>query len=173
MATVYSPKDIADLLNIKESTLRKYSLMLEEVGYTFHKNDRNQRWYEDKDVIAFKKVIALKNSGDMNLKKAIEAVYMWSNGQSISLPSTDTKTDVSRYKEDIDELKSMVTEQGRQIAELKEIITQQNKYINERLEERDRTLMQSLREVQETKRLIAAEREEEEKKTFWQRLFKG
>jgi DNA-binding transcriptional MerR regulator len=169
MATVYSPKDIADLLNIKESTLRKYSLMLEEVGYTFHKNDRNQRWYEDKDVMAFKKVIALKNSGDMNLKKAIEAVYMWSNGQSMSLPSTDTKTDISRYTEDMNDLKSMVAEQGKQIAELKEIVQQQNTYINERLEERDRTLMQSLREVQEIKQIAATE----ENKSWWQKLFKG
>ncbi|MEM5595039.1 DUF3967 domain-containing protein [Niallia circulans] len=55
-----------------------------------------------------------------------------------------------------------------------ERLDQQQKYIEERLNKRDETLIQSLREVQETKKLIAAaeeKREEESKKGFFQRLF--
>ena len=39
------------MLQVKESTLRK--LLLEECGYKFDRNDQKQRWYSDKDVIAF------------------------------------------------------------------------------------------------------------------------
>jgi DNA-binding transcriptional MerR regulator len=172
MAKVYSPKDIADLLKVKESTLRKYSLMLEEAGYTFQKNDRGQRWYSDEDIIAFKKIVAFKNDGAMNLKDSVEAVYMWAKEKDITLPSTDTKQDAQRYDDDIAQLKMMMVEQSKQIAELKEIVTQQNQYIHKSLEERDKTLMESLREAQETKQLMAAEREEEENnKSWWGKLF--
>ncbi|MGM0875621.1 MAG: DUF3967 domain-containing protein [Bacillota bacterium] len=52
-------------------------------------------------------------------------------------------------------------------------LDQQQKYIEERFNKRDETLIQSLREVQETRKLIAAakEKEEESKKGFFQRLF--
>jgi DNA-binding transcriptional MerR regulator len=175
MAKVYSPKDISDLLQVKESTLRKYSLMLEDVGYTFQKNDRGQRWYSDEDVIALKKIVAFKNDGAMNLKQSVEAVYMWAKEKDVALPSTDTESDAQRYNPDIADLKMMVVEQGKQIEELKELVLQQNRYINERMEDRDRKLMESLREVQETKRLIAAEQEkkqEEENKPWWGKIFK-
>lgn len=51
---------------------------------------------------------------------------------------------------------------------------QQQQYIEERLNKRDETLIQSLREVQETKKMIAATEEkkkEESKKSFLSRLF--
>lgn len=170
MAKVYSPKDISDLLKIKESTLRKYSLMLEEVGYTFQKNDRGQRWYSDEDIIAFKKIITFKDNGAMNLKQSVEAVYMWAKEKDITLPSTDTEQHAQRYDSDIAHLKTMVKEQGKQIEELKELLIKQSQYIHESLEKRDRNLMESLREVQETKKLLVAA-EEENKKTWWNKLF--
>jgi predicted transcriptional regulator len=45
------PNDVCALLNIKESTLRKYALILKDAGYQFHVNDKGQRGYFNKDVI--------------------------------------------------------------------------------------------------------------------------
>ena len=43
---IYSPGDLAKLLQVKEATVRKYSLLLEGVGYKFKRNASGQRWYE-------------------------------------------------------------------------------------------------------------------------------
>ncbi|MBQ3641741.1 DUF3967 domain-containing protein, partial [bacterium] len=52
-----------------------------------------------------------------------------------------------------------------------EMLTKQQEYINTKLEERDRRLMESLRELQETKKQITSS-EEVKKKGFFARLFK-
>ena len=64
----HAPEDIATVLNIKPSTLRKYSLLLEQSGYTFQKNAQGHRWYTDTDLMALRKFITLKDSSGMNLE---------------------------------------------------------------------------------------------------------
>jgi hypothetical protein len=53
-------------------------------------------------------------------------------------------------------------------------LEQQQKYIEERLNERDKMLVaslkESLKEAQETRKLLAAS-QEEQKKSYWKRLF--
>lgn len=161
---IMSPGDVSALLQIKESTLRKYSLLLENVGYSFQRNNQNQRWYNDTDIVALKKFISLKNSTDMSLKDCAEAVILWSNGQSITPPSTVSNSDTERYGDDITELKELILKQNTVIKELVEQVQQQQKYIENRLDQRDELLMQSIRESQETKQLLLATKEEQEKK---------
>lgn len=50
-----SPSDVCTLLGIKESTLRKYALILKDAGYQFHVNDKGQRGYFEKDVMVLKR----------------------------------------------------------------------------------------------------------------------
>jgi DNA-binding transcriptional MerR regulator len=171
MAAIYSPSDVSDLLKVKESTLRKYSLLLEKYNYQFQKNDRQQRWYTDNDVIVLRKIVTLKDNADMTLEKAVESVVLWSKGGEETLPSTDINPDLKRYNKGIAELKQMIQEQNEQILKLGEVITKQNEFIMSKLQERDQELIKGLRELQETKKLIAAD--QEGKKSFWQRLFKS
>ena len=58
--SVYISKDVATMLKIQESTLRKYCIMLEEQGYHFHKNEHGHRRFMDNDVITLRKLIAIK-----------------------------------------------------------------------------------------------------------------
>lgn len=59
------PNDVCTLLSIKESTLRKYALLLKDAGYQFHVNDKGQRGYFSKDVIVIKRFLEIKNNRDM------------------------------------------------------------------------------------------------------------
>lgn len=173
-STILSPSDVSSLLQIKESTLRKYSLLLENVGYSFQRNNQNQRWYTDTDIVVLKKLMSLKNSTDMNLKECAEAVLLWNNGQVITQPLTVPSNDTERHDNDLNELKDLVNKQNELIKELISRVDQQQKYIDQRLEERDRTFMESLRESQEIKQQllqVAAAHEEEKKKGFFARLF--
>lgn len=165
---VYSPADIAKLLEVKESTLRKYSILLEDHGYKFQRNNQNQRWYNDSDITALRKLVTLKSNTDMSLKECAEQVYLWVNGSDITQPSTVVHNDIKRHDNDITELKTLMSE-------LINKMDQQQKYIDERLNKHDELLVQSLRESMETrKQLAAAQQEEENKKNkgFFNRLFR-
>lgn len=50
-------------------------------------------------------------------------------------------------------------------------LDEQQRYIDERLNKRDETLMQSLRQSLENQKQLAAAKEEENKKGFWNKLF--
>lgn len=194
---VLSPNDASTLLQIKESTLRKYSLLLEDVGYTFQRNNQNQRWYSDSDIVAFKKLISLKNNTDMTLKDCAEAVLLWSKGQTVTQPSTVVHNDTTQQNDDITELKEMINQQNIMLREfvkkideqenfnreLVQRMDQQQKLLNEpneqekaRLEHHDKLLMESIRESQESKKMFLeiknqlsqiAAAQEEEKKKPW------
>ncbi|WP_087973219.1 MerR family transcriptional regulator [Oceanobacillus rekensis] len=187
---IYNPADIAELLGVKESTLRKYSILLENAGYQFKRNNQNQRWYNDNDVIALQKLVTLKNNGDMSLKECAEAVCLWARGNDVTQELTVTDNDTERYNNDFMELKEMVQKQNelleshnkyqkmqmKLIKDLVQRLDQQESHMEIRLKERDKLLMQTISERLETQKQIAAakeaETEEQQKQGFFIRLFK-
>lgn len=187
---VYAPADIAPLLDVKESTLRKYSILLEECGYTFQRNVQKQRYYTDNDVIAFRKLITFKDNGDMNLKQAAEAVYLWSRGGDVTEGRTDEHDVITRHDVAMHEGDSVVLE----------LVAASNNYIHQLIDEID-TLKDELQErderqkkrddylikmIEDLKQEVQQQREEqqlllevkeekseqEEKNGFWNRFFK-
>jgi|SRR5690606_14595421 len=168
---VYSPSDIAELLNIKLPTLRKYSIMLEERGYNIARNSQNHRYYQDKDIITLRKVITASKSG-ITLDEAIRNIVSIEqhNSYTNDIDNADTPNN-----SDIKELKELVYKQNELIKGLAARLDEQQQYIDKRLEERDRLLMQTMKETLEAKKQIAsteaAEEKEENKKGFWSKLF--
>ena len=67
--------------------------------------------------------------------------------------------------------KEEITELRKHVADVEKNQHEQQEYINNRLEERDRKLMKSIREIQETKKEIAGS-QEAKKKGFFAKLFK-
>lgn len=182
-------KEMINRLNIGDSTLRKWCLSLEEHGYSFYRTDQNKRIFTQQDLLVlqqFKKLVQEKNMSMNNAslivtskhqkvpfsdKTEIEQVineennvpYMRSNDELVGQLMLFIEQQEERYKQQEKFNKSLI-----------EKLDEQQKYIEERLNKRDNTLIQSLREVQETKKLIAAaeeKREEESKKSFFSRLF--
>src|SRR5699024_2878625 len=156
----YSASDITALLDIKDSTLRKYCLMLEDKGYEFQKNNRDHRFFRDDDIITLRKFITLKDNG-MSLEESAEGVVLWHKGNEeevtdVTVRQTDTRDVIERYNNDMTN-------------ELSDKIDKQQEYINDRLEQRDNNLMKVLEENLESQRQIASA--SEEKKGFWKRLF--
>jgi len=172
------PGDVCTLLDIKESTLRKYALLLTDAGYQFHVNEKGQRGYFNEDVVVLKKFLEIKNNSDMTLKQSANAVMSWVNQSSMSLSVTRKEDEKDRYSDDIKELKETVNNQTELIKQLVERLDEQQKHNAERdrrLEERDRNLMEVMNKTLETRKElleIAAAKEENEKKGFFARLFK-
>ncbi|MED4456140.1 DUF3967 domain-containing protein [Metabacillus fastidiosus] len=173
--TIYSSSDMAVMLIIQESTLRKYCLMLEEAGYKFHKNELGHRGFFHNDVIALKRLIEIKKHPDMTLKQACNAVIAWINENDVTDSDITDVTQNEQHSNRYNELSKQFEEFKKQQNEFnKELIDQlkkQQNYIENVLVERDKKLIEALRETQETKKLIAATAESEEqraKKSWWQ-----
>lgn len=161
--SVYGSSDIADTLKIQESTLRKYCLLLEKSGYEFLKNEHGHRAFFDHDVIVLRKMIGLKSGADMTLEEAAKSVIAWKNGNDIAVRDTEEKRYITRYDDLLEEFKSFQEQQMNFNKELIQEIRNQQEYIEGRLEQRDRLLMQSMRETLETRKEIAAASE----KKWW------
>lgn len=66
-------KEVALILDISTSNLRKWSLLLEEEGYEFARNDNNQRIYYDCDINVLSQLKNLLKK-NRNIDDAIKAV---------------------------------------------------------------------------------------------------
>lgn len=163
--TVYSSKEIAKLLGVKDSTVRKYCLAFEEQGYKFHKNEFGYRGFFEKDVMLLRRLMDLKNDPDMTTARAIKAILSSFETES----GTGVVTDV--------ELVNMTGKGSLQshdnlevLKEFKEFQKRQeefNQALIERIEQRDKNLMMVLRELQETRKEIATAKQEKKWWQFW------
>lgn len=167
---VYSPGEIAKLLNVKESTLRKYSILLEKTGYTFQRNNQKQRWYSDNDVIALQKLVTLKNNADMSLKDCAESVYLWAKGGNVTQELPVTDNDTERYNNDITQMKELILKQNELIGELFNRLDRQQQYIENRLNQQEELLKKSINDSQEQQKMIVEIAEE--KRGIFSRFFK-
>lgn len=163
--TIYSSSDIAANLNVQESTLRKYCLILEENGYEFLKNERGHRAFFDNDLITLKKFVVFKDEADMSLKQAAKAVVTWKNGFIVTERDTEENRYIARYDDLINEFKEFRESQNAFNQELLHQLQIQQQYIDNSLKERDQKLMMALKETLEAKKQPAITTAE--KKKWW------
>lgn len=171
----YSTKQIADNLSISTSTLRKYCLLLEQAGYKFERTENNQRIYFDSDMLALRHLKKLTQEDGMTLENAVKSIA--DKGALREDITGSDSVDNTKLEEKIDELMTYIKRQDERLEkqeqfnrELVKRLEEQNKYIANSMEKRDQQLMLAMREVQETKKLIAAN--EEENKGFFAKLFR-
>ncbi|MCM3165104.1 DUF3967 domain-containing protein [Metabacillus litoralis] len=182
----YTPKEISLTLDIGDSTLRKWCIALENQGYQFIRNDQNKRVFVDANIVVLRHFKELVQNHSMQLNNAamlvIDRFGKGTFSQGTDVVPVKNNSDLDRSNDEvISKLMNYIEQQEERFEKqeqfnrtLLERLDQQQKYIEERLNQRDETLIQSLREVQETKKLIAAaeeKRDEENKKGFLQRLF--
>jgi hypothetical protein len=170
---IMGPGDVCTLLKTKESTLRKYALLLQEAGYHFATNDKGQRAYYNRDVIALKKLIEIKNSPNMTLEQSANAVMTWLKNSNVSLRAIENNHSVDSHNDDVKELKEVIQTLVQRMDQQQKYIEERDKRQTEREIERDRQWMEFIRESQESKKqlLQIAAAQEEKKKGLWSRLF--
>lgn len=126
----YSPVEVAEILNRKTSTIRKYSLLLEKYQYDIKRNDKNHRRYTDNDVMILRSVITGVNNGT-TLDKAV-------------------RTAVTMQKHDnanngIEKAGNVTLQQHE---ELKQIIHKQNELIHQ-LYEQQSNILEELKQLKQ------------------------
>ncbi|MCW1929511.1 helix-turn-helix domain-containing protein [Bhargavaea beijingensis] len=88
----YSATQIATIVDVKPSTLRKYASLLEEEGYIFEKDGHGRRLYSAMDLKAFEMLIAQSSNGAMSLNDSARNVYYWSKNPDVANGDTDIVT---------------------------------------------------------------------------------
>lgn len=70
----YWNKEVARILNIADSTVRKWSITLEQHGYAFHKGNKDSRAFTQHDIDALMYFKELTKNGSYSLEQAAKLV---------------------------------------------------------------------------------------------------
>lgn len=171
MAQTYWGSEVAKNLGIGSSTLRKYCLALEEAGYPFERGNNNSRIFYHKDVATIERLVTAMNRKNVTLEQAINLAMASVEENEIATVATDSVADTEHIKaliERIERLEQLNLGLIQRLDEQSKLLQETDTQRIIREEQRDIQLMQVLREIQDSKRLIAAS---EQKKSFWSRLF--
>ncbi|MGG0794928.1 DUF3967 domain-containing protein [Brevibacillus laterosporus] len=171
----YWANDVAELLGISVSALRKWSLRLEAEGYCILRDEHDRRAYRERDLIALRTMQDfMKNK--MSMENASKAVYtMYSDQQRTDEVQTSVLHTNRSSNERLLEIENRFIEYMEQQKAFNQALLEQlqrrDEYIDNALKLRDERLMQSLNEIMETKKLLAAAQEQPKRK--WYQFWKG
>lgn len=147
----YSSKDVAKRLSVEPVTIRKYSQMLEEQGYSFKKDNNNWRQYSEEDIVFLEYICNMRDMGKSLDESVQHVASLYRLNLSIAKPDT-------ALQEPKEQLMNFIQNQQEFNQKILERLDAQE----QRQAERDRNLMLALRETQEAKQQIAAS-----KKKWW------
>ena len=156
MEKAYWNHEVAERLQMGKSTLRRWCLELEKQGYIFSKGEQESRAFTKQDVLILEKIKELQSEGK-KLEHAIKQVL--SEQEQVLLTSQ-----ITPYSVDIDWQVERAQLKQEVLAEIKKELLSSEQRIFHRLEDRDQLLMQYVREMQETKKVMAVTSQ----KKWWQ-----
>jgi DNA-binding transcriptional MerR regulator len=176
---IIATSEVANLLDIKTSTVRKYVLILEAKGYIFLKNEKGHRLYTKSDVTymrEFKHIVDKGITLDEAAKLVAERFIKEDSERSKTTHSVFDKkehsNDMSPLEGKINEILELLAQQERFNRELLQRLEDQQKYIDESLNIRDQRLLHSMKEtLEERQRISIVEEREEKSKGIFAKLF--
>jgi DNA-binding transcriptional MerR regulator len=154
----YWNHEVAEHLQMGNSTLRRWCLELEKQGYIFSKGEQESRAFTKRDVLILEKIKRLQSQGE-KLEYAIKHVLS-KQEQVLPTPQSPPRSVDIDWQTERAQLKQEL------LAEIKRELFRSELRIFHRLEDRDQLLMQYVRrETQEVKKWIVAT---QSKKKWWQ-----
>ena len=171
----YSNKDIASIVGIAGTTVRKYAQILEKSGHVFDKNELGHRIFHDHEIVLFKEMKVLSDSGALPLERIADMVVAKEkqseqervepvSNSATPLIHKDPSTDIALY----DERYTALMEKLQKLDMLDDLIRENQELksqLKELEEKMDHRFTETVRAMQETRKMIAAS--EEKKKTWW------
>lgn len=163
---IYKAQEVAKQCKVKDSTLRKYSLVLEKEGYRFKKTEQGRRQYTEKDIDILRELIESKEESDITLQEAARLILESKVKEIEDKDITDQEKGLqlnnrkqNKIEKEFESFRKQQEEFNKEL--LKKLDDQQ-----ERQKNRDELLMQTMREVQKNKLLVATTQEKKWWK-FW------
>ncbi|MGF9859886.1 DUF3967 domain-containing protein [Priestia endophytica] len=169
----FGTKEVSEMLNVGDSTLRKWCIALEKEGYTFTKGVRNSRAFIKKDIVVLEDIKLLLQESGMNLESTVKVTLAKhhrenmiendsDNGERTPLVLQENGSKISDNPS-IEYLK--VQEQLlERVERIERSHEERLKNIEEKLDYRNKLLLETLQEIQDTKKIIAVTKE----KKWWE-----
>lgn len=183
----YTGKEVASMLGIGASTLRKWSMLLEQHGYWFLRDSQNRREYRQIDVAALQRFYRLtkdqlfpqEEAAHMIVshqppdatRKEVAAALAPAPVSSASVP-VHVPPHTEQWEAKLQALASHVQQQDIAHHALVERVEKQEAYIRTSLKERDRRLTKAMNDILDTKMQLAKIQQERQKSSLWHRLFR-
>lgn len=163
----FSVMEIEKQTGIPDATIRRY---IRNHGHHLQIKKRGKSYLIASETLTvIKKIRELYDKGKQS--EDVEDILRYMN-VPVTITMTDDEKEVTvNASEVLIQLQKDMNEQKNFNQSLLETLQKQQEYITIKLEERDRRLIESIREMQEVKKEIASS-EEKKKKGFFTRLFK-
>jgi hypothetical protein len=181
-------EDVSQAVGVAASTIRKYSFLIENQGYTFSRSNQGALMYDKEEVSIFKEIIQIKKQKNMTLEKAVQrALSNMSDMVDVADISRGPYDDMSVMSDVQDMSKAIAAMQAQMKAVLdqnEKVLLQNQELIRkverledtsllekEKIENRDKLLLDAMKEIKETKKVIATSLEENRKalqKKWWE-----
>jgi len=186
---VYLGGEVAKSLGIARSSLTKYCIALENKDYKFIRGSNNSRVFRSKDVLLLQRMKDLVQDKGMTMETAVNVVLsmfpeeertgaVLDENKGISSETTSREQEENNQLsllidklEYIDEISDRLNSMEKELKDIKtqnKILQDQNDELKTTLEtssnKRDENLLSLIREVQDTKKMIAASQE----KKWWE-----
>ncbi len=186
---VYLGGEVAKSLGIARSSLTKYCIALENKDYKFIRGSNNSRAFRSKDVLLLQRMKDLVQDKGMTMETAVNVVLSMlpeeeRTGAVLDENKAITSETPSKEQEEnnqlsllidkleyIDEISDRLNSMEKELKDIKtqnKLLQDQNDELKTTIEtgssKRDETLLSLIREVQDTKKMIAASQE----KKWWE-----
>ncbi|MDC0762988.1 hypothetical protein POF51_19915 [Brevibacillus sp. AG] len=182
----YSGRDVAGLLGIGASTLRKWSMLLEQHGYWFLRDSQNRREYRQVDITCLQRFYSLTKDQLIPQDEAARMVATQSSPEPArketavavafppvsSYPALNHTAALEELDVKLHALASHVQQQDAAYLALLARVEKQETYITKNLKERDRRLTKAMNDIMDAKIELAKIRDAERKTSIWQKLFR-
>lgn len=174
---LYSPKEVVEKLETTAETLKKYSLLLEKNGMDISRNKRGHRGYSEENIKIIKALFYLNKEKSMSLEDAASLVlssdFDFTIMQSTVIDNVTNPAVITLLSNDITLHNEVIVTFTNQLLQLhNELEVQQKKndefqkIVTDRLEEQRDLIIQQEEMLKKLSRQL-----EENKKSFWQKLF--
>jgi DNA-binding transcriptional MerR regulator len=163
----FSVLDVEKETGIPNQTIRRY---INNHGVYLNPKKQGKGYYlADESIKVIQEIRKLYEEG-MTAQQVNDTLVERAIPMTITISEGEQKVSV-HVGEALQDLKESMDEQNKVIRSLVEQVQKQQEYIDTKLEERDRRLIESLREMQEARKEIAVLSHEEEKKGWFARVF--
>lgn len=183
----YSGREVAEMLGIGASTLRKWSMLLEQHGYWFLRDNQNRREYRQMDVSCLTRFYELTKDQLIPQEEAAQMIVSQNyTGAGAAHRETavalspvahpvateDTLEALDAIDEKLHALALHVKQQDENQQALLARLEKQEAYIRSSLKERDRRLTKAMSDIMDAKVQLAKLKDEERKTSIWHKLFR-
>jgi len=190
----YTGKEVARKLGIGASTLRKWSLLLEQQGYWFVRDSQNRREYRQIDVAALERFYRLTKDQLFPQEEAALMIVSQQSPESAraesaaasaptpppapvpATPSAQAPQQLelrpTEWEARLHALACHVQQQELAHHALTDRVEKQEAYIRTSLKERDWRLTKAMNDILSVKAELAKIQREQRKSSIWHRLFR-